>query len=72
MFEKWFGMIFLASEDAFRTHCEAFFRFTYRRDFPAFQPYAISSDSGWGCMLRAAQMLMGYALRRHYLGTGEL
>jgi cysteine protease ATG4 len=59
-------------KEEFKAHCEAFFRFTYRKDFPVLDPYAISSDSGWGCMLRSAQMLMGYALRRHYLGSGLL
>jgi hypothetical protein len=67
--------VFLPSDtdkEEFKAHCEAFFRFTYRKDFPVLDPYAISSDSGWGCMLRSAQMLMGYALRRHYLGSGLL
>ncbi len=58
-----------SEKEEFRNHAESFFRFTYRRDFPALEPYPITSDSGWGCMLRAAQMLMGYMLRRHYLGT---
>mmetsp|Transcript_3200 Transcript_3200/g.3473 ORF Transcript_3200/g.3473 Transcript_3200/m.3473 type:complete len:553 (-) Transcript_3200:211-1869(-) len=55
-------------KEEFRSHAESFFRFTYRRDFPALEPYPITSDSGWGCMLRAAQMMMGYLLRRHYFG----
>lgn len=59
-------------KEEFRSHAESFFRFTYRRDFPALEPYPITSDAGWGCMLRAAQMLMGYALRKHYLGSGML
>lgn len=44
------------------------FWFTYRCDFPAIQPYGITSDAGWGCMLRATQMMMAQALRMHYNG----
>jgi hypothetical protein len=53
-------------------HSQAFFRFTYRRDFAPLTPYTYTSDAGWGCMIRAAQMMMGHTLRRHYLGTGKV
>eukprot|EP01035_Chromulina_nebulosa_P028014 gene28014-36912_t len=52
-------------------HIESLFRFTYRRDLPcqSLTPYnAITSDAGWGCMLRAAQMMMGCTMRVNYLG----
>ena len=52
----------------FRTHVGSLFRFTYRKDFTALHPYPISSDAGWGCMLRSAQMMMACALQRHLLG----
>lgn len=42
------------------------FWFTYRCDFPSIEPYGITSDAGWGCMLRALQMMCGQALRLHY------
>lgn len=32
---------------------------------------AINSDVGWGCTVRAAQMLLLQALKRHFLDAGE-
>lgn len=39
---------------------------TYRYNFPEIKPYNITSDAGWGCMLRSAQMLLTHALRIHF------
>ena len=38
---------------------------TYRCGFPRMRPYLHTDDTGWGCMLRSAQMLMANALLRH-------
>jgi len=44
--------------------------FTYRRDFPLIGSSGISSDQGWGCMLRCGQMVVGSALLNLQLGKG--
>lgn len=42
------------------------FWFTYRWNFPEIVPYQITTDAGWGCMLRSAQMLLAHTLRLHF------
>lgn len=39
---------------------------TYRANIAAFGPTGIRTDAGWGCMLRAAQMVLANALVRHF------
>ncbi|PIA17774.1 peptidase C54, partial [Coemansia reversa NRRL 1564] len=41
---------------------------TYRSQYPPIDTSAFTTDAGWGCMLRAGQMLMAQALQLHYLG----
>lgn len=53
-----------------RNHSRSLIRLTYRNSFPPLSPYNMSSDAGWGCMLRSAQMIMAQALQRHMLGKG--
>uniref|UniRef100_A0A7S2S9B6 Cysteine protease n=1 Tax=Rhizochromulina marina TaxID=1034831 RepID=A0A7S2S9B6_9STRA len=43
---------------------------SYRRDFPRLAPYRYTTDAGWGCMIRAAQMIMVQGLKVHFLGRG--
>lgn len=42
--------------------------FSYRKGFKAIGDTGISSDKGWGCMLRCGQMVIAQALLFLHLG----
>ena len=57
---------------AFMADLRSRFWFSYRSGFPAIHSAysGVTSDAGWGCMLRSTQMMLGYAFTLHYLGRG--
>nr|CCA19140.1 cysteine protease family C54 putative [Albugo laibachii Nc14] len=59
---------FDSMKDAYHDAFESILWYTYRRDFETMVPYDFTSDAGWGCMLRSAQMLLSEAFKRNMLG----
>jgi cysteine protease ATG4 len=51
---------------------QSLFWFTYRFDFKEIKPYGITTDAGWGCMLRSAQMMLAHTLRLHFTESSKL
>jgi len=42
--------------------------FTYRKNFPRIDGTQLTTDCGWGCMIRTGQMIMAQAFITNYLG----
>jgi len=51
-------------KEEFLEMCRSLIFFSYRKDFAKIEGFGVTSDVGWGCMLRTGQMLLATALQR--------
>nr|AAO39081.1 autophagy protein 4 [Dictyostelium discoideum] len=61
-----------AIESGFLSDVASMIWFSYRKDFPPIENTNITTDIGWGCMLRTGQMILARALIKHLYKENDM
>ncbi|XP_052393391.1 cysteine protease atg4da-like [Carassius gibelio] len=65
-----YRLSYTGERESFRRAFYSLLWMTYRRGFPPLYGSALTSDAGWGFMLRSAEMLLAHGLMLHIMPAG--